>query len=250
MLKYDNAYDELQSIIDNMNVIFDKLDLPLLECNLAIPGTLLLFIESIVSNGTIEKNIKEINKQLEEIVATYEQRICVDEFEEILSEPSEKAESKSEENSNKLFDENNVISQVESKSVFENIDIKEVVNNPKEDPHISDDASLNMIMDIIGMRDNLILRQGMIELQNPELAQQTSKIIDAILLETSNTLKKNNVTILNSNGLFETVSQKIMGTEKTDDKTLENVIAKTVKMGYKYKEKLIRPQEVVVYSLE
>ena len=262
MSNYDNAYGELQSIINNINVLFEEFELPLLDCDVVIPGTLLLFIENIASSGTIEKNIKEINKQLEEIVATHEQTICVDEFEEDLSESSEKTELKNNEDSDELFDGNNVIPHVESKSVFE-ADENEQTDNSieqsapaaeqtvKTEQAASDDKALmNMIMSVIGMRDNLILRQGMIELQNPELASYSTKIIDTVINETTHMLKQNDVEVLDNDGMFDTALQVIAGIKKTEDQTLENVVATTSKIGYKYKDKLIRPQEVIVYQYE
>ncbi len=248
MSNYDNTYEELQGMVDNMNVLFDDLKLPLLECNLAIPGVLLLFIENIASSGAIEKNIVEINKQLGDIINEYETRIKAEYCEDAIPNTQEKKET--EGFSDNLFEGNEAVFPADNESVFENTvcESENFITPAKNETNSDDETVVNMIKSVIAMRDNLILRQGMIEMQNPEMAEQSAKIIDTVLLETSHLLEQNNVTVLNNTGVFDTATQTITGTEKTSDKALENTIVKTARMGYRYKEKLIRPQEVIIYS--
>lgn len=86
--------------------------------------------------------------------------------------------------------------------------------------------------------DNLCREEDRLAL---ELAQQQRKQIRAMLQGIG-------VEILESEGVFDCCEQCAVGTEYTQNEDLVDCIAKTVRPGYRDGGRILRPQEVIVYS--
>jgi len=61
-------------------------------------------------------------------------------------------------------------------------------------------------------------------------------------------LEKGEVVPLEDVGPYDYMKQKIMSTCPVDNPDKNNFVQSTVRPGYMYRDRLIRPQEVIVYS--
>jgi molecular chaperone GrpE (heat shock protein) len=100
--------------------------------------------------------------------------------------------------------------------------------------------TLKFVKHLIELRDRLILfkigQQGDILL-----------LIDSIYAELGKILSDNGVEIMEAGGKFDVSSQLAVEAVKTDDKEIIDTIARTVRAGYRFGGKAIRPQEVALY---
>jgi molecular chaperone GrpE (heat shock protein) len=63
-------------------------------------------------------------------------------------------------------------------------------------------------------------------------------------------LEKEGVTPFEDVGSFDCERQQVVDTRPTDDPEQDNLVCATVRPGYRFREQLVRPQEVVVYTFD
>lgn len=103
-----------------------------------------------------------------------------------------------------------------------------------------------MILNVITLRDNLLMRRDWIQDNDPDNAS-AMRLVEGQLRETGNLLKKAGVQILEDEGLFDSSSHTVVDTKPVDDPLLDNQIAEVFRPGYAYKGKVLRGQEVILY---
>ncbi len=97
--------------------------------------------------------------------------------------------------------------------------------------------------EIIKLRDWILLVQS-------EGDSSTPKVLDAIYQQLEQILAKQGVKPLEETGLFNYERHKVVSTQKTDNPNKDDWVCETVRPGYLFEGKLIRPQEVIVYTYE
>lgn len=105
---------------------------------------------------------------------------------------------------------------------------------PKPEP--SDTA-----MDLIKLRDWILLAQS-------NSTTPITEILPEIYKRLGQTLELENITPLEITGKFNYEQQQVVNTQVTYDPEQEDTICSTVRPGYLFEGKLIRPQEVTVYT--
>lgn len=105
---------------------------------------------------------------------------------------------------------------------------------------------LDTIESLIAFADGLETKLQWLE-DSTEKDSNGKKVITNLLLETQNLLKKENVSIIDETGTFDSSKQTSVETIATDDETLVGQIAKTFRKGYYFADECLRAQEVVVY---
>lgn len=78
----------------------------------------------------------------------------------------------------------------------------------------------------------------------------SAEVIGELYRQVGRILAKEGVTPLEETGLYDHNCQQILDTRSTDDLTLNDQVCDTVRPGYLFHGKLIRPQEVIVYLFE
>jgi hypothetical protein len=132
----------------------------------------------------------------------------------------------------------------------------EVINNEKlpETPHTTVESPPSLIVErepepsvaaqeIIKLRDWILLAQS-------ESDSFNYKVLEAIYQQLAQILAKEGVKPLEETGLFNYERHKIISTQKTEDPDKDDWVCETVRPGYLFEGKLIRPQEVIVYTFE
>ncbi len=97
--------------------------------------------------------------------------------------------------------------------------------------------------EIIKLRDWILLAQSEGDSSSP-------KVLEAIYQQLEQILAKEGVKPLEETGQFNYERHKVISTQKTDDPDKDDWVCETVKPGYLFDGKLIRPQEVIVYTFE
>lgn len=95
------------------------------------------------------------------------------------------------------------------------------------------------------------LRDWVLLAKSRETQEQTSpQVLDAIYQQLGKVLEKENITSIEDTESFDYKRQQVISTEVTDDPEKDDCICDTVRPGYLFQSKLIRPQEVIVYTYD
>lgn len=111
----------------------------------------------------------------------------------------------------------------------------EIVPAPVE-PSLSSTAQ-----EVIKLRDWLLLK---------EAASSDRELLGALYRKMGQALQKEGVYALEDGGAFDPEQQQIVETRPTADSAQHDQVASTVRPGYRYRGRLLRPQEVILYRFE
>lgn len=106
---------------------------------------------------------------------------------------------------------------------------------------------LNMIRDMIALRDNLLMRASWIA-DNDQQDANAAKLVDAQLRDTGRLLAKIGVEIQEDGGLFDNQKHTVVDTVPAPSEELVDHIFKTVRPGYRFRGDTLRFQEVILYT--
>lgn len=106
---------------------------------------------------------------------------------------------------------------------------------------------LNMIRDMIALRDNLLMRASWIA-DNDQEDANAAKLVDAQLRDTGRLLTKMGVEIQEDGGLFDNQKHTVVDTVPAPSEELIDHIFKTVRPGYRFRGDTLRFQEVILYT--
>lgn len=100
--------------------------------------------------------------------------------------------------------------------------------------------------DLIALRDSLLLRLEWMHANTPDEVNAV-KLTESLLEETARLMQNIGMDVLTDSGVFSDQTQTIVDTIETDDEALYNHIAQTIRPGYRFKEVMLRSQEVKVF---
>ena len=106
---------------------------------------------------------------------------------------------------------------------------------------------LNMIRDMIALRDNLLMRASWIA-ENDQEDANAAKLVDAQLRDTGRLLTKMGVEIQEDGGLFDNQKHTVVDTVPAPSEELIDHIFKTARPGYRFRGDTLRFQEVILYT--
>ena len=107
---------------------------------------------------------------------------------------------------------------------------------------------LSFSKEIILMRDNLSMKEEMLRSEEEYQETKVWKLVQASYRETEAILKRMGIIVVNQTGAFDSTIQLVTDTVPTETKELHDTVAQTFREGYRTIDKIIRPQEVVLYS--
>jgi molecular chaperone GrpE (heat shock protein) len=168
----------------------------------------------------LKKNIEEINSQLNELL-----RITTKLQDDSLSDKR----VINEVNSNDDFMDLNITDQ---EILQEKVDTeeKQIIRGPDE-----------LALDIIKLRDQLIIAKEYAD-------ENTKKNLNNIYKEIGRILDNHGIESIDEVGDFNCQYQTIVETRDTDNIDLKDRIAESYKPGYRMNGKIIRAQEIIIYS--
>lgn len=97
--------------------------------------------------------------------------------------------------------------------------------------------------ELIKLRDWVLLAKSGEKASSPE-------VLSAIYTKLGQILEQEGVTAIEDAGPFNYERQQVVSTQATDDPEKVDCICDTVRPGYQFHGKLIRPQEAIVYTYE
>lgn len=97
--------------------------------------------------------------------------------------------------------------------------------------------------ELIKLRDWVLLAKNGNQAPSPE-------VLSAIYQKIAQILEKEGVTAIEETGRFNYERQRVVSTQVIDKLEKNDWVCATVRPGYLFRGKLIRPQEVIVYTIE
>ena len=111
-------------------------------------------------------------------------------------------------------------------------------------PPIEPEPELSVtIKELIKLRDWVLLAKKNKTEGSPE-------VLSAIYQKLGQILEQEGVTVIEETGSFNYERQQVIATQVTNDPAQDDCICDTVRPGYLFQDKLIRPQEAIVYSFQ
>lgn len=111
----------------------------------------------------------------------------------------------------------------------------------------SKQTNVNMIQNVILMRDRLLMRRNWLLEKDPS-NENAAKLLDVQLQETRKLLEEAGVEILDQKGQFDYTFQTIVDTCPSPTPDHTNKVADTFRPGYRTRKEVLRPQEVILYQ--
>jgi GrpE len=115
------------------------------------------------------------------------------------------------------------------------------VTAPERDKIVAEPEPSATAKDLIKLRDWLLLAQSDDTNVSPEVLREVYRKLGHIL-------EKEAITTLEATGEFNYEQQQVLDTHITDDLAQDNQICHTIRPGYLFNNRLLRPQEVIVYT--
>ena len=96
-------------------------------------------------------------------------------------------------------------------------------------------------LELIKLRDYVLMA-------NPDELAVAHRILESLYRKLGQMLEKEGLTPLEMTGAFNYEQQQVVETQGTNDPSLDEIVSSTVRPGYLFNQKLVRPQEVIVYT--
>jgi hypothetical protein len=110
-------------------------------------------------------------------------------------------------------------------------------------PATSEPEPSATVRELIKLRDWVLLAQT-------GGAEGAPQLLDGLYRGLGKVLEKEGVTLIEEVGAYDGKRQQVVDARPTDDPAQDNFVCATVRPGYLFHERLIRPQEVVVYTFD
>ena len=115
-------------------------------------------------------------------------------------------------------------------------------SEPQSQPTLlKDPEPSRSALDLIKLRDYVLMA-------SPGDLEVAHKVLESLYRKLGQMLEKEGLTPLEMAGAFNYEQQQVVETQGTDDPNLDEMVSSTVRPGYLFNQKLIRPQEVIVYT--
>ncbi|MBP1673660.1 MAG: GrpE [Bacteroidetes bacterium] len=234
-------YTLLSQNIHSINKLYECLNVSKPNWKMNLPDKLSLLIENIFVSNVTSDNLKGITQLINGATKIAEDKmLAVNNYEKTNERITEELKVKRQEIQDlKVKIENNNNSKPTKEDLNEEI-------NELEKKIMQ--QYITFVNEIIHMRDNLCMKEEMLKLDDNYQKSTSWKLIQNLFRETENILNRMGITVINQTGTFENNKQMVTDTVSTDCEELDKTVAQTFREGYRTVDKLIRPQEVILYS--
>lgn len=244
-----NIYALIKNMSDNMDKLFSNLGIEGGKSYLETSNVLIYFLECVINNGSVLKNIELLNIRLKKAIKKSED----DQLEnwnnsKSLEELNNEIQILNSEKF-KLQSEIKQIKKIKEQYEKECINLKNELN-AVEEKYKNENKTLikqnmDIVMSIIAFRDSIIMREGLAEGQSEN---KLKSLLTSLLKETANILNNSHVSILDEKGKFDSSKHIVIDVQQTEDKELHDMVAQVFRPGYKVEDEMIRPEEVILYA--
>lgn len=244
-----SIYNELSHIMRSGHELYEVMNESATEIKLRLPKKLPLILENIfISKVTID-NLNGIRQLIDNATKLIEDKIL---GAKSLEMTNIRFNEELDEAKNEILYLKNELAQLakESKqidSIPNEVDV--ALKHKNNELQIEkEQQDLTFGKEIILMRDNLCMKEEMLKTEEEYQESKAWKLIQASYRETESILNRMGITVINEKGVFDSNIQMVTDTTPTDKEELYETVAQTFREGYRTADKLIRPQEVILYS--
>lgn len=233
----------------SINKLYESLDVPERQYKLKMPKKMPLFFENlfisrvtIINLDAIRKLIDEATKIIEDNILESKSAVMTNDriTDELDSAKLEILRLKTE-----IEKVNGEIPEMDFKTADIYIELTSKNKNLQQEV---EQQFLTFVKEIILMRDNLCMKEEVLKTEEKYQETNVWKLIQASYRETEAILKRMGIIIVNETGVFNSNIQLVTDTVATDVEELHDTVAQTFREGYRTVNKIIRPQEVVLYT--
>lgn len=246
-----HLYNVLSQSVFSIHKQYECINETIPAWKLKLPNKLMLILENLLVSKVTLENLNGIRQLIVDSTKIVEDKLMDIKNLEMTNERIKK----------ELNDANQVIQDLKD-------ELEKVVIQPKQttlssneinDPLKEENNDLKKKIDvqyltfgkeIILMRDNLCMKEEMLKMDDNYQESTSWKLIQNSYRETENILNRMEITVINQTGMFDNNIQMVTDTVSTDCEELDNTVAQTFREGYRTEDKLIRPQEVILYSFK
>lgn len=248
-------YSALGDLLLSLHKLFESMNLQVPKSKLNLPQELWLALENIVVSPVTIQNLEQIRLSVNEATRQQEDR-SLDRWnaeQTVLRLKKQVAEMSSD--SEKLQAENTLLKTQITALSQENKDAKksfqeQILNLNQKAEKEKGTQFLSFVNEIILIRDNLKMKEEMLQSEENYTESKAYKLIQLSYRETENILNRMGVSVINQTGPFNNLFQMVSDTTPTDNEDLHDTVALTFREGYRSNDKLIRLQEVTLFSFK
>lgn len=228
-----NRYETMKHLRDHLNELFQLCGVPETQVEVSPAPALIRLVERLVRDDALYSYLEGLDTQSELAVREMEERRL--DFWNIQQNETRIAELEQE-----LKEERTRAQETEKKLSQElQAEKKRVEQYCKE--------QLSAIHDLIALRDKLLLRKSWLEDQAPE-EKSAHKVVISQLREIARCLTNWGVEILEAGGAFDNHFQTVVETRPAENTEQDGQIAETFRPGYRFRDEVLRPQEVILFT--
>ncbi len=255
MTSKKNLYTAIGDLLLSLHKLFESMNLQVPKSKLNLPQEIWLALENIVVSPVTIQNLDQIRLSVNEATRQQEDR-SLDRWnaeQTVLRLKKQVAELTSD--SDKLQEENSSFKAQLSALSQEKEDAEksfqeQILNLNQKAEKEKETQFLAFVKEIILIRDNLTMKADMLKSEENYQESKAYKLIQLSYRETENILNRMGVLVINQSGLFNNLLQMVSDTTPTDNEELHDTVAQTFREGYRTNDKLIRLQEVILFSFK
>ena len=249
-------YDHMRSLRDNLSALFELCGIEPEQVKVEPSPKVIRMVEKLLDGslcgylGTLDRQAAQALEGLREKhqngkQCQQKQQELAEELESEKSRSGELADalelekSRCREMEEKLESEKRLHEEREAALLKEREDEQEKVKGLGTE-------NLEIIRNIIAMRDNLLMRRDWVRDNSPE-DKNAYKLVENQLRETGKLLTKAGVEILEDEGSFDGSRHTVVETRPAQNPSQVDQIAEVFRPGYVYKGEILRGQEVILF---
>ena len=112
------------------------------------------------------------------------------------------------------------------------------------------ESSLELVTKLPTTIQELIKLRDWVLLAHKTKTEGSPDVLSAIYQKLGQILEQEGVTTIEKTGYFDYEKQQVIATQITHDPKQDDLIYETIRPGYLFQDKLIRPQEAIIYSFQ
>lgn len=228
-----NRYETMKHLRDRLIELFQLCGVPETRVKVSPAPALIRLAEKIVRDDALHSYLEGLDLQAEQAIQEMKDR-------QLVAWNNQQNEIRVAELEQELEQERTRAQEAEERLSQELQAEKERVEQYRKE-------QLSAIQDLIALRDKLLLRKSWLEDQAPE-EENAQKVVTSQLREIARCLTNQGVEILEAGGTFDNRFQTTVETRPAETAEQDGQIAETFRPGYRFRNEVLRPQEVILFT--
>lgn len=246
MYKFNKPIAQLfQSVVN----LYETLGVEPEKVELEQPSKEMSLFDSLVSKDVTSHNLEQVNQAIVRLQKRVEERNLETWSERQTFERQKKELEQKLEEWDTLAEKNRQLNQQINTLEADKKELNVRLADAEKQHRLEKEKYwLGFAREIIQVRDNLAMKEEMLKEEDNYTETKAWKLIQSLYRETESVLSRQGITIIRKDGAFDSQLHSVSDTIPTEKEELHDTVAQTFRDGYRTAEKLIRPQEVILYS--